>query len=82
LLDYFSNFGATRLRGGLSLLSRLSGMPAKSVSHSNLEEHPIEQLQRWSRNDVRRLYAVFQRLQLMRGRTEVLHPVPKLEEEN
>jgi 3'-5' exonuclease len=81
VLDYLTGYGATRLRGGLSLLSALAGLPAKSVQHTNLEEHPLEQVQRWARNDVRRLYVVFQRLQLIRGRTQVVPAIPELEDE-
>ena len=82
VMDYLCNFGATRLRGGLALLSKLSGLGVSWVAHSNLEEVPLERMRRWCRNDVRRLHMVFQRLQFMRGRTETLPAVPELEDEN
>ena len=83
VMDWFTGHGATRLRGGLALLSKLGGMAPSLVKHSNLEEQPsLEQMQRWCRNDVRRLYVVFQRLQFMRGRTESLPVTPELEDED
>jgi predicted PolB exonuclease-like 3'-5' exonuclease len=81
-MDWLTGHGATRLRGGLALLSALAGMPPRPVQHSNLEEQPsIEQMERWCRNDVRRLYVVFQRLQFMRGRATSLPGTPELEDE-
>lgn len=84
LLDLLSGYGAARyMRGGLSLLSTLAGLPAKTVPHSNLEDEdvPLEVVQRWARNDVRRLYVVFQRLQYLRNRARDLPQLPELEEE-
>jgi hypothetical protein len=83
VLDYFTAHGATRgLRGGLSMLSHVCGMRTKHlVSHSNLEEVPVEQMQRWCRNDIRRLYVTFQRLQFVRGRADEMPEVPELEDE-
>lgn len=84
LLDYLNDYGAARgLRGGLSLASALVGLPVKTVKHSNLndEEIPLERVQRWCRNDVRRLYVVFQRLQFMRNRIKELPELPELEDE-
>lgn len=83
IMDYVTNYGATRLRGGLKLLSVMLGMPASQIVHSNLENVPLERMQRWCRNDVRRLYVVFEHLQFIRGRTE-LPPklqLPQLEDE-
>lgn len=83
VMDWFTGHGATRLRGGLALLSKLGGLPSRTVQHSNLEDNAsTEQMQRWARNDVRRLYVVFQRLQFMRGRTESLPGTPELEDED
>lgn len=84
VLDYFTTYGATRgLRGGLSMLSRVCGMRTKhQVSHSNLEDVPLERMQRWCRNDIRRLYVTFSRLQLVRGRGEVMPEPPELEDED
>jgi hypothetical protein len=83
LMDFFTGHGATRLRGGLVLLSNLAGLPARQVHHSNLDEHPLlDRMERWCRNDVRRLYVVFQRLQFMRGRSEALPEPPELEDED
>jgi 3'-5' exonuclease len=84
VLDYLNGYGAARgLRGGLSLVSALVGLPAKTSAHSNLEDEdiPLERVQRWCRNDVRRLYVVFQRLQYVRGRTSTLPTLPELEDE-
>jgi predicted PolB exonuclease-like 3'-5' exonuclease len=83
VLDYFTTYGATRgLRGGLSMLSHVCGMRTKHLAkHSNLEEVPLERMQRWCRNDIRRLYVTFQRLQFVRGKGEVLPEPPELEDE-
>jgi hypothetical protein len=83
VMDWFTGHGATRLRGGLSLLSALSGLPVKLTAHTNWhdEEVPLERMQRWCRNDVRRLHVIFQRLQYMRGRAASLPGVPELEDE-
>lgn len=84
VLDYLNGYGAARgLRGGLSLCSALVGLPAKTSQHSNLEDEeiPLECVQRWARNDVRRLYVVFQRLQFIRGRVKQLPALPELEAE-
>jgi predicted PolB exonuclease-like 3'-5' exonuclease len=84
VLDYLNGYGAARgLRGGLSLVSALVGLPAKTDAHSNLEDIPLERVQRWCRNDVRRLYVAFQRLQYIRGRLKTLPgSVPELEDES
>jgi predicted PolB exonuclease-like 3'-5' exonuclease len=82
VMDWFTGHGATRLRGGLTLLSAMAGMRPRLVKHSNLEEPSVEQMQRWCRNDVRRLYVVFQRLQYMRGRATSVPGTPELEDEN
>lgn len=84
VMDFFTGHGATRLRGGLGLLSTLAGLPPPLVKHSNLEkEVSLEQMQRWCRNDVRRLYVIFQRLEFMRGRSAVFPPAnPPLEDEH
>lgn len=84
LLDFLNGWGAARgLRGGLSLASALVGFPVKTTSHSNVndEEIPLERVQRWCRNDVRRLYVVFQRLQYLRNRIKELPELPELEDE-
>jgi hypothetical protein len=83
VLDYLTGWGAARgLRGGLSLASGLVGMKVKSTAHTNLEDDiPLERLQRWARNDVRRLYAVFHQLQYIRGRVDTYLVVPELEDE-
>jgi predicted PolB exonuclease-like 3'-5' exonuclease len=84
VLDLLTGYGAARyMRGGLSLLSVLAGMPAKGTSHSNLDDAsiPLERVQRWCRNDVRRLYVVFQRLQFVRNRIKELPELPELEDE-
>jgi predicted PolB exonuclease-like 3'-5' exonuclease len=82
VMDWFTGHGATRLRGGLALLSKLGGMAPSVIKHSNIEEDPpLEQMQRWCRNDVRRLYVVFQRLQYMRGRATSMPETPELEDE-
>ena len=82
-MDFLTGHGATRLRGGLRMLSAICGVPSQPlVSHSNLEEVPLERMQRWCRNDVRRLYVVFQTLQYVRGRAEALPAKPELEDES
>lgn len=84
VMDLLNAYGAARgPRGGLSLLSTLAGLPAKTVSHSNLKDEtvPLELVQRWCRNDVRRLYVVFQRLQFIRDRVKQLPTLPTLEDE-
>jgi 3'-5' exonuclease len=84
VLDLLTGHGATRgLRGGLSLASALVGMPVKPAAHSNLyDDVPLERLQAWCRNDVRRLYAVFQRLEFIRGRAKLPPTMPTLEDES
>jgi len=94
LHDFISNYGAVRnLRGGLSLLSVLLGMPNKgeidgSQVQALYEAGRVDDIHRYCRNDVRRLYLIFLQVQLMRGAlkpetyTQIVtdHPVA-LEEE-
>jgi len=83
VMDLLNGYGAARgLRGGLSLLSALVGLPVKHSQHSNLEEVSVQQAQVWARNDVRRLYVVFQRLQFIRDRLKQLPALPELEDED
>jgi hypothetical protein len=84
VMDLLNAYGATRgPRGGLSLLSALVGLPVKTTKHSNVEDEEValERVQRWCRNDVRRLYVVFQRLQFLRNRVKELPQLPELEDE-
>jgi predicted PolB exonuclease-like 3'-5' exonuclease len=75
LLDFLSNGGAHRLRGGFDLLARLAGLPGKSEMdgsrvQAEWEAGNLEAIHRYCRDDVLQTYLLFVRLELLRGRVE------------
>lgn len=73
LLDFLTNAGAHRLRGGFHLLTKLIGLPGKTWMNGAKiqrlwEEGQLAQVQRYCRQDVIQTYGLFLRIELMRGR--------------
>ncbi|MBA4032616.1 MAG: 3'-5' exonuclease [Planctomyces sp.] len=73
LCDFFSNFGATRLSGGLNLLANVLGKPGKSgVDGSMVQDmHNAgrdEEINDYCRCDVLDTYFVFLRSQVLQGK--------------
>jgi predicted PolB exonuclease-like 3'-5' exonuclease len=86
VMDYLSGYGASpRPRGGLSTLSAMVGLPPKDTHGGDVEAlytaGDIDKINRYCRNDVRRLHVVFGRLQYLRGMAATLPELPQLEEE-
>jgi predicted PolB exonuclease-like 3'-5' exonuclease len=84
VMDLLANYGASRA-GGLSMYATIVGLPPKQTHGGDVEAlyqaGEIEKINRYCRNDVRRLYAVWARLQLLRGLRATLPELPELEEE-
>jgi predicted PolB exonuclease-like 3'-5' exonuclease len=76
LLDYLTNFGAVHApKGGLGFYLRFLGYAGKSaITGADVqrlyEENKLAQVQAYNRNDVRRLYQLFLRVQAMRGQLD------------
>ena len=73
LMDLFSNFGATRVSGGLNLLANLIGKPGKTgIDGSQIQDmHDagrIEEINDYCRCDVLDTYFVFLRTRVMLGK--------------
>lgn len=73
LLDFLTNAGAHRLRGGFHLLTKLIGLPGKTWMNGAKiqrlwEEGQLAQIQMYCRQDVIQTYGLFLRIELMRGR--------------
>lgn len=73
LLDFLTNAGAHRLRGGFHLLTKLIGLPGKTWMNGAKiqrlwEEGQLAQVQMYCRQDVIQTYGLFLRIELMRGR--------------
>ena len=73
LQDLFTNFGATRLNGGLNLIAKLIGLPGKMdiAGHmvQNLyDEGNLAEINSYCRCDVLDTYLVFLRAMVMTGR--------------
>jgi hypothetical protein len=86
VLDFLTGYGASpRPAGGLSTLSAMCGLPAKDTDGSEVQSlydrGELAKIERYNRNDCRRLHVVFGRLQYMRGMTSVLPELPALEDE-
>jgi len=86
VMDFLTDYGASpRPRGGLSMLAAICGLPPKATHGGDVEAlyqaGEIDKINRYCRNDVRRLYAVWGRLQLLRGLRATLPELPELEEE-
>ena len=73
LYDWFTNGGATRLRGGLDLVAKLVGLPGKGEV-SGADVQVLWERRRWAdihhycRDDVVQTYFVFLRVEHLRGR--------------
>lgn len=73
LLDFLTNFGAVRFRGGFDLLLRLIGIPGKgAIDGSRVQElweaGRLADIDAYCRRDVVQTYFLFLRLELVRGR--------------
>lgn len=73
LLDFLSNSGAYRIRGGFSLLARLIGLPGKTWIDGSMiqglwEAGQLGTIHAYCRQDVIQTYGLFLRVELMRGR--------------
>lgn len=73
LYDFLTNHGATRLRGGLNLLSRLLGLPGKGdVSGADVqglwEQGRFEVVHRYCARDVVQTYFLLVHVEHLRGR--------------
>jgi predicted PolB exonuclease-like 3'-5' exonuclease len=72
LMDLFSNFGATRMTGGLNLLANLIGKPGKSgIDGSQVQDYydsgRIREINDYCRCDVLDTYFVFLRTRVLMG---------------
>lgn len=75
LYDFLTNSGAIGLRGGMDLVLKMIGMQGKtgmdgSQVQSYFEAGRLEEIRRYCRADVIRTYALFLRVELMRGRID------------
>jgi len=73
LLDFLSNVGASRIRGGFNLLARLIGLPGKTWVDGSMiqglwDTGDLETIHTYCRQDVIQTYGLFLRIELMRGR--------------
>lgn len=72
VLDWMTNSGATRLRGGLDLVAKLVGLPGKGeVSGGDVqvlwERGDWRQIHRYCRDDALQTYFIYLRVQQLRG---------------
>ena len=72
LHDYLTGYGAARLRGGLNVLCRLIGAGGKGdVAGADVqglwEDGRLDEIHAYCRDDVRRTYLLFLRVQVIRG---------------
>jgi predicted PolB exonuclease-like 3'-5' exonuclease len=72
LLDFVTNYGVFRLRGGMNALLKLIGMPGKETMDGSrvqqaYEAGRLEEIHRYCRSDVVQTYFLFLRVQLLRG---------------
>jgi 3'-5' exonuclease len=73
LYEYLTNYGASRLSGGLDLLLKMLGLPGKQeINGAMVQEYfdagRLDEIHRYCRSDVIQTYFLFLRVQLMRGR--------------
>jgi len=73
LLDFLSNAGTYRIRGGFNLLTHLIGLPGKTWIDGSMiqglwEAGQLATIHAYCRQDVIQTYFLFLRLELMRGR--------------
>jgi len=76
LMDLVSNFGASRVNGGLNLLAHLIGKPGKtgvdgSMVQGFYDEGRVEEINDYCRCDVLDTYFVFLRSRVMIGRLDI-----------
>ena len=76
LQDLFSNFGATRINGGLNLIATLLGLPGKMGIAGHMvqrlyDEGNLTEINSYCRCDVLDTYLVFLRAMTMTGRLEL-----------
>jgi len=72
LMDFFTNFGAARMTGGLNLLANLIGKPGKTgIDGSQVQDMyadgKVEEINDYCRCDVLDTYFVFLRSQVVTG---------------
>ena len=72
LHDYLTGYGAARFRGGLNVLCRLIGAGGKGdVSGADVqglcEAGRLDEIHAYCRDDIRRTYLLFLRVQVIRG---------------
>ncbi|MGH8013912.1 MAG: ribonuclease H-like domain-containing protein [Candidatus Binataceae bacterium] len=77
LLDFLTNHGAARLRGGIDLLLKMIGMPGKTgIDGSMVQDYydagRIDEIHRYCRADVIQTYFLFLRIELIRGHISAL----------
>jgi predicted PolB exonuclease-like 3'-5' exonuclease len=75
LYDFLSNHGASRLTGGMNLLTKLIGLPGKgevegSQVQALFDADHLDQIHRYCRSDVIQTYFLFLRVQLIRTRLD------------
>lgn len=75
LLEFITNYGTSRVRGGFDLLLRMMGLPAKGeIDGSQVqglwEEGKLEEIHRYCRRDVLQTYRLFLRVERVRGRID------------
>lgn len=73
LLDFLSNAGMYRIRGGFNLLTRLIGLPGKTQIDGSMiqglwEAGQLPTIHAYCRQDVIQTHFLFLRMELMRGR--------------
>jgi 3'-5' exonuclease len=73
LYDYLTNYGASRLHGGMDLLLKMLGLPGKremngAMVQEYFEAGRLDEIHRYCRGDVIQTYFLFLRIELMRGR--------------
>jgi predicted PolB exonuclease-like 3'-5' exonuclease len=73
LLEFLTNAGAHRIRGGFHLLTQLIGLPGKTGIDGAMiqglwEAGQLALIQAYCRQDVIQTYGLFLRIELMRGR--------------
>lgn len=75
LLDWLSNGGAVRLRGGFDLVAKVAGLPGKgAVSGADVqrlwERGQWDEIHRYCADDAWQTYLLFLRVEVLRGRLD------------
>ncbi|MBI4642084.1 MAG: ribonuclease H-like domain-containing protein [Candidatus Tectomicrobia bacterium] len=73
LLEFLTNFGTSRLRGGFNLVTRLIGLPGKTVIDGSKiqelwESGRLNEIHAYCKQDVIQTYFLFLRIELIRGK--------------